>query len=181
MHGGIECRVRAYEQQFEPFIGKLDAGLRQFDGCVRGGQQSWQRGGTYAPASHLIGQAATRDAQQPRFGFFWNAAARPVLQRGEEGLGERVLDRCHVARTYGKEGDQPLPRIARGPLDGVVYIELGRHPSSGRLGRTSTTWPDRCGKRAAHSSAASRCGTSMMKNPPSCSFTSANGPSCTRR
>src|SRR5258706_1472873 len=188
VHGRIDRRVGAYEEQFQPFIWKL---RRQghLVGVLPEEQESGLARYGYLLMPHKIDKGMARRGQQPGLRILWHAVSWPGRERSYQCIAQGVLSAGYVTRVRAKVCHQTPVGLASHPLHGPVGVLLiaSIHPvnprrmASGASGRTSTAPIDAPGHRAAHSRAASTEGSSRMMNPASCSFVSANGPSCTRR
>jgi hypothetical protein len=118
--------MRTREQQREAAIRDLGLGRRRLHSL---GQEPELRGARLAggSAARPIRQPAPGDGHQPSLGVRWAAAARPVRERGGEGLGEGVFGGGDVTSPRGQEGHQPaiaaarhcLRRATRGGVAGV--------------------------------------------------------------
>src|SRR5216684_4441102 len=186
VHGRIDRRVGAYEEQFQPFIWKPRQG--HLLGLLPEDQESGLARCGYLLMTNKIDQGVTRRRQQPGLRILWHAVSRPGHECRYQRIAEGVLSAGHVARVRGKVCHQTAVGLAGHPLDRPVsaLVAASAHPVIRRLvvgarGRTSTAPAEAAGQRAAQSSAASSEGSSRIVNPPSCSLVSAKGPSCTRR
>ena len=120
----------------------------------------------------LLQQHPPGRRHQPAFGRGRHAVAWPVRQRGDHGLGQRVLCGGQVMPLPGQIGHQPSVGVARGAVRppasrwACCCVSQSRLPESGIGGSTGriSVWPAaELGARAAHSSACSIDGTSTMK------------------
>src|SRR6266403_1539545 len=123
--------------------------------------------------------------EQPGLGVLRQAVSWPGVERGNQSFAEGILSAGQVVRVDGKIRHQTAVGFSgdalNGPPDGALDVLLTAliHPvnprrmASGASGRTSTAPIEAPGHRAAHSSAASREGSSRMMNPANCSFVSA--------
>src|SRR6266496_489459 len=135
-----------------------------------------------------IDDRVARRREQPTLRILRHAVAWPHGQRLEQSLAQRVFGARQVLGVHGEIGHKAPVRLACHSLDRSFNLLsiTSTHSTilrlvSGASGRTSTAPYEAAGQRAAHSRAASRDGTSMIVNPPSCSLVSAYGPSCTPR
>src|SRR5229473_6533698 len=90
VHGRIDCRMGAYEQQFQPFIWKL----RRQDRLL-GLLPEEQEGGfarcSYLLMTHKIDERAARRRQQPGLWILWHAVSRPSGECCYQCVAEGVL------------------------------------------------------------------------------------------
>src|SRR6266481_9190249 len=179
VHGGIDRRVGAYEEQFQPFIWKL---RRQGHllGLLPEEQESGLARYSCLLMTHKVDKRVARRRQQPGLRILWQAVSRPSRERFDQRVAEGVLRARHIARVCGKVGYKASIGLAGYALDPPMRVVLAgsahsviRRLHSGVSGRTSTAPYEAAGQRAAQSSAASSEGSSKMVNPPSCSLVSA--------
>jgi hypothetical protein len=64
----------------------------------------------------------TRRYQEPGFGVFWHASARPGFQRGMERVAERIFRRRHIMRARSKKGYEPAVGISYHLFDRMMCI-----------------------------------------------------------
>ena len=113
-----------------------------------------------------VAHPIARGGHQPGIGIGGDAAFGPGGERCRERLGERVLCQGNIARPSHQQREQAPVGDARRNLGGTARVRLhhaAAEPGGGITGRTSTDPDEAAGERAAHSSAASRSATSMMK------------------
>src|SRR5437762_4668824 len=133
-----------------------------------------------------IDDRVARCREQPSFRILGHAVSWPHGQRLEQSLAQCIFGARQVLGVHGEIGHQaPMACHSLDRSFNLLSI-TSTHSTilrlvSGASGRTSTAPYEAAGQRAAHSRAASRDGTSMIVNPPSCSLVSAYGPSCTPR
>ena len=180
--------MRAGKHQREATVGNLGLARSSFESL---GHDFQLLGSNLVPltAADTVDHFSASDRQQPRFGIRRTAVHGPIRKRGRERLGERVLGRSHIARPRREIGDEFAVAATRDRVGGdlrlfmrfvrphslIIWLlfhgtHLGFMNSLMSLvsmvpsinGRTSTTPCNAVGERAAHESAASRSGTSMM-------------------
>ena len=131
VHGRIDRRMRADEQQFQPLVGKF--GCRHQGAGLLGGKDEVRLG---LPADRRVAghvdRASPRHRQQPGLGIVGDAVARPGRQRRVKGVGQAVLRRRHVARAGGEEGKQPAVGPACRLLDRLADAAV-RHYCATRV------------------------------------------------
>ena len=194
---GVDRRMGAGEHQGEALVGHLGLACRGLDLLGHQAEVIGRLGAT-APAARGVDLAAPRHRHQPRLGSC-AARRRSASRRGRgEGFRQRILGAGDVAGARREERDELAVAAPRDGLGGLARLLVGhrrhdrrlsrdpdgaaggrRYGLYGQTGRTSTVPRLALGHRAAHTSAVSRSGTSMMWKPPSCSFASAYGPSTT--
>src|SRR6266550_2722611 len=187
VHGGIDRRVGAYEEQFQPFIWKLRRQGHLLGLLPEEQERGFARLG-YMPVAHMVDKGVARRRQQPGLRILRHAVPRPSRECCYQRVAEGVLRAGHIASVCGKVGYQTTVGLAGYALNRPMcaFQTASIHPVtrrmySGETGRTSTAPIEAAGQRAAQSSAASSEGSSRIVNPPSCSLASAKGPSCTCR
>src|SRR6187399_2239014 len=121
-------------------------------------------------ASQMVERPVARGGDDPARGRGRHAVARPVCERGDEGVLDRFLGETNVAEKAHQHGYR-APMLA--PEDG--FDRLGQWPSWN--GRTSIGVPMARASLRPHASAASRSGALSSVMPPICSLLSMNGPS----
>ncbi len=100
---------------------------------------------------------------QPGIGMARHAGSRPGVERGGEGVGQRILGGGDVASAGRQEGDQLAVASPGGGLGSRPRrVALAHAVAISQTGRTSSVPLLAPGHRAAHASAASRSGTSTM-------------------
>src|SRR5579871_6101922 len=149
-----ERRVRAGEEQLEPFVaeGRL---LVLVGELVHGVGDLWELAAGLDPAiaPQPVDRAVARRDDQPRGGVLRRAGARPALGRDRERLLGGLLGAVEVAEEADHGGKHPPPLLAEDLLD-----------QGDTSGRTSTAPPMRAaGIRAANSIAPSRSSASSTQ------------------
>jgi hypothetical protein len=172
--------MRAHEQQLQPLVGKGRLHPRHVFRFAREPEQRLVVP-LHLGVARRIDQPIARGVQQPRLGLLRHAIDRPALHGRRERLAERVFGGRDVARPRRQVGDEPAVRLTNDPFDrglrrgishcaGYFAFDAKYDPPSGI---TSMLPVAADGLRAAHSSAASRSGTSMIVKPPRNSLLSA--------
>ena len=113
-----------------------------------------------AVAAQPVDRLAAGSGEQPGGRLARHAVHGPVLQRGCDGLGRYLFGQVEISELADEHSEQPAPFLAEDRLDGAGRPRV-HGASNSMTGRTSIL-PPPCapGQRAAHSSAASRSGTS---------------------
>ncbi len=71
--------------------------------------------------TQAIDRLARRGGGEPPPGVGRDAVPGPFLQRGDVGLGRRVLGDVEIAEAACQAGDDRRPRLAVGEGDGLFY------------------------------------------------------------
>ena len=114
-------------------------------------------------AARAVDQHPAGSGDEPGFRALGHAAARPMLERADERLAQRVLGEVEVARAAREIRQEAPVGVPRRLLGGAVRDAAQTRASSSSTGRTSTAPPTAAGLRAAHARASSRVGTSSSK------------------
>jgi len=99
VHGGIDRRVSAHEEQFQPFIWKF--GGQFASGSFPSGVRASARSLRHALVTNNINDMACC-CEQPGFGVLRQAVSWPGLERGNERFAEGILSARQVVRVDGK-------------------------------------------------------------------------------
>ena len=129
-------------------------------------------------ASDPVDRAVAGGRGQPAAGIGRYAVARPPLDGRQQRLAGRLLGDVDVAEAADQRGDDPAVLLAVDPLDRRARAI---HPRRALCleGTDLDLARQALDASVAHSSAASRSGSSRIQKPPSHSLDSANGPSVT--
>jgi len=180
MHGRINRRMGAHEQQFEPLIWKL-GGQASLGVFLRKRKERRLALRNHSLMTSDVDDRIPRRCQQPSGWILRKAILWPHPQRLEQGLAQRVLRGGNIVCIRRKVSYQPAVRFASYALDGPAGVLLinPTHPvnprrlASGASGRISTAPSDAPGHRAAQPRAASTEGSSRTMIPANCSLVSA--------
>src|SRR5258705_12466538 len=97
VHRRVDRRVRAYEEQFQPFIWKLRRHGRLLGFLPEKPKSGFARF-RYSPMTHKVDEGAACCGQQPGLRILWHAVSRPSRQCCYQCVAEGVLRAGYVAR-----------------------------------------------------------------------------------
>src|SRR6202049_3810319 len=101
VHGRIDRRVGAYEEQLQPFIWKLRRQAHLL-GLFPKEQESGLARYGYLLMTHKIDKGVARRRQQPGLRILRHSVSRPSRERSYQRIAEGVLSAGYVACVRGK-------------------------------------------------------------------------------